>query len=123
MARIKYKQIVQNENRQKDILEGYGIQNKDKLIYKEKKMTTEIVLKDKDIYLKRTDDEKKIILHFLEKEKTEGILKIENIEIPLQINTEKIIQEKGFLKIIYEVKNQKIKIEKIDFEFYYEVIK
>ncbi len=122
MARIKYRQIVQNESREKDVLEGLGIQNKEKLIYKEGNTLTQLFLKKKEVCLKRIDKEKQIFLCFEEGKRKNGFLKIENGTIPLQIDTEKLIQENGFLKIIYEIKNQETKIDKIEFAFYYEVI-
>ena len=122
MARIKYRQIVQNESREKDVLEGLGIQNKEKLIYKEGNTLTQLFLKKKEVCLKRIDKEKQIFLCFEEGKRKNGFLKIENGTILLQIDTEKLIQENGFLKIIYEIKNQETKIDKIEFAFYYEVI-
>ena len=79
-------------------------------------------LKKKEFCFKRIDKEKQIFLCFEEGKRKNGFLKIENGTILLQIDTEKLIQENGFLKIIYEIKNQETKIDKIEFAFYYEVI-
>lgn len=122
MARIKYKQIVQNENSPKYILEGIGIQKNHTILYKEKEMLIKIFFKEKEVFLLKKENEKEISLHFKKGKRQEGILKIEGLKMIIEVDTKELIQKKGFLKILYETKSKETKIDKVKFEFYYEVI-
>lgn len=100
-----------------------GIKNGNKISYQENNIIVTILLKDNKIIMERKSDTYKIVLEFIDNQKTTGkyFVNNENLWLPLNIFTDKILFDDLILEIDYRLVDDNN--SKFFFKIKYEVIK
>lgn len=101
----------------------FGIKSGNKISYKENEIIVTILLEDNKIIMKRKSIEYEIYLEFVEKNNSTSkyFLNNNNLWLPLDTFTDKIVVDDSSIKLEYQLKLDK-KPTKFLFEIKYEVV-
>lgn len=101
----------------------FGIKSGNKISYKENEIIVTILLEDNKIIMKRKSLEYEIYLEFVEKNNSTSkyFLNNNNLWLPLDTFTDKIVVDDSSIKLEYQLKLDK-KPTKFLFEIKYEVV-